>query len=55
MEDKVRSRSCPSGARDAPCKEWEQRRISQGEIQYVRARRKKQTADELEEIEGNVT
>jgi hypothetical protein len=30
MEDKARSRSCPSEARDAPCEECEQRRISQG-------------------------
>ena len=55
MEDKVRSRSCPSEARDVPCEEWEQRRTSQGEIQNVKARRKRQTADELKDIEGNGT
>jgi hypothetical protein len=55
MEDKVLSRLCPSEAWDAPCEEWEQRRTSQGEIQYVKARREKQTADELKEIEGNGT
>jgi len=55
MEDEVGSRSCPSEARDAPCEEWEQRRTSQGGIQYVKARRKRQTVDELEEIEGNGT
>jgi hypothetical protein len=55
MEDKVRSRSCPSEARDAPCEEWEQRRTSQGEIQDVKARWKRQTADELKKIEGNGT
>jgi hypothetical protein len=55
MEDKVLSRLCPSEAWDAPCEEWEQRRTSQGEIQYVKARRKRQTADELKDIEGNGT
>ena len=56
MEDEVGSRSCPSEARDALCEEWgEQRRTSQGGIQYVKARRKRQTVDGLEEIERNGT